>query len=108
MEIEMNAKRIGTAARHTALIAMMLAAGASYAAEVLPSNSPASSNSAGVSNSPTMAAVGKTRAQVRAELDQSVRAGETVVGFTALSARELDPDRFARSEPNFAGVNAAR
>lgn len=98
----MNAKRIGTAARHTALIAMMLAAGASYAAEVLPSNSLASSNS------PTMAAIGKTRAQVRAELDQSVRAGETVVGFTALSARELDPDRFARSEPNFAGVNAAR
>ncbi len=102
MEIEMNANRIGSAALHAAMFAMMLAAGASYAADGLPSNSPASSNSPGV------AAVGKTRMQVRAELDQSVRSGETVIGFTALSARELDPDRFARSEPNFARVNAGR
>jgi hypothetical protein len=102
MEIEMNANRIGSAARHAAMIAIMLAAGASYAEDGLPSKSP------GVWNNPAVAAVGKTRAQVRAELDQSVRSGETVIGATALSARELDPGRFVHSEPNFAGVNAGR
>lgn len=102
----MNTNRIGSAARQAAMIAMMLAAATSYAADGLPSTSSVWSNGPDVSNRSAVAAVGKTRAQVRSELDQANRSGEGAVGFTALSARELDPDRFVRSEPNLAHVDA--
>ena len=55
---------------------------------------------------PSVAAEGKTRAQVRAEYDEAVRTGDIVEPITAQKLKDLYPAAYPQQETGAAGASA--